>query len=174
WWLTLLRLALAALVIIAAAGPLWNPPLATSSASAPLALLIDDGWPAAASWDARLRTAEDLIARAETDNPGIALILLSEGTVDISLQAPAAARVRLKQIIPKPHNIERADTLPAIERLVAATPNVEIVWLSDGVDTGKAGDFVQGLAHVAANHSLAVIAGGLPTVHALSAADNTA
>ena len=27
WWLTLLRLSLAALVIIAAAGPLWNPPL---------------------------------------------------------------------------------------------------------------------------------------------------
>ena len=27
WWLTLLRLTLAALVIIAAAGPLWNPPL---------------------------------------------------------------------------------------------------------------------------------------------------
>ena len=31
WWLTLLRLTLAALVIIAAAGPLWNPPVATSS-----------------------------------------------------------------------------------------------------------------------------------------------
>src|SRR6185295_7314346 len=44
WWLTLLRLTLAALLIIAAAGPLWNPPLATSQASAPLALLIDDGW----------------------------------------------------------------------------------------------------------------------------------
>ena len=47
-----LRLTLAALVIIAAAGPLWNPPLATSTA-APLALLIDDGWAAAATWDAR-------------------------------------------------------------------------------------------------------------------------
>ena len=30
WWLTLLRLTLAALIIIAAAGPLWNPPLATT------------------------------------------------------------------------------------------------------------------------------------------------
>src|SRR5207302_8851837 len=47
WWLTLLRLMLAALVIIAAAGPLWNPPAATSSSKAPLALLIDDGFPAA-------------------------------------------------------------------------------------------------------------------------------
>ena len=32
WWLTLLRLTLAALVIIAAAGPLWNPPLARRAA----------------------------------------------------------------------------------------------------------------------------------------------
>ena len=32
WWLTLLRLTLAALVIIAAAGPLWNPPVATATA----------------------------------------------------------------------------------------------------------------------------------------------
>ena len=38
WWLTLLRLLLAALVIIVAAGPLWNPPIATSEKSAPLAL----------------------------------------------------------------------------------------------------------------------------------------
>ncbi len=29
WWLTLLRLTLAALLILAAAGPQWNPPLAT-------------------------------------------------------------------------------------------------------------------------------------------------
>ena len=42
--------------------------------SAPLALLIDDGWAAAATWDARVRTAEDLIARAETDSRGVAII----------------------------------------------------------------------------------------------------
>jgi len=55
WWLTLLRLTLAALVIIAAAGPLWRPPLETASSKAPLALLIDDGYPAAGTWDARMR-----------------------------------------------------------------------------------------------------------------------
>src|SRR5713101_5424899 len=66
WWLTLLRLTCAALVIIAAAGPLWNPPVATSTAKAPLALLIDDGFPAAGTWDIRMRTVDELIARAET------------------------------------------------------------------------------------------------------------
>ena len=103
WWLTLLRLTLAALLIIAAAGPLWNPPLATAQATAPLALLIDDGWAAAATWDTRVRTAEDLIARAETDNRGVAIIPLSEVGRDISLETPGAARVRLRQLKPKPH-----------------------------------------------------------------------
>src|SRR5205823_12232084 len=84
WWLTLLRLTLAALLIVAAAGPLWNPPLATSQASAPLALLIDDGWGAAATWDTRMRTAEDLISRAETDGRGVAIIPLSDVGRDIS------------------------------------------------------------------------------------------
>src|SRR5438067_9452136 len=98
WWLTLLRLTLAALVIIAAAGPLWNPPLATSARKAQLALLLDDGFPAAASWPVRMRTAEDVIARAEADNRGVALILLSEPNREISFEAPAAARVRLKQL----------------------------------------------------------------------------
>ena len=32
---------------------------------APLVILIDDGWGAAATWDARLRTADEIIARAE-------------------------------------------------------------------------------------------------------------
>src|SRR6187551_3098757 len=35
WWLTLLRLLLAALVIFAAAGPLWNPPVATTAGRPP-------------------------------------------------------------------------------------------------------------------------------------------
>src|SRR5689334_4895495 len=47
WWLTLLRLLLATLVILAAAGPLWNPPAASTTDAAPVALLIDDGFGAA-------------------------------------------------------------------------------------------------------------------------------
>src|SRR5437667_7956468 len=76
WWLTLLRLTLAALVIIAAAGPLWNPPIATSQANVPMALLIDDGWSAAPTWDARMRTAEDLLGRADADDRAVALVPL--------------------------------------------------------------------------------------------------
>ena len=77
WWLTLLRLTLATLVILAAAGPLWNPHIATSDSKAPLALVIDDGWAAASTWDDRLRTGDELLARADADGRPVALIPLS-------------------------------------------------------------------------------------------------
>jgi hypothetical protein len=174
WWLTLLRLTLAALVILAAAGPLWNPPTAATTGSMPIALLIDDGISAAASWDARMRTAEDIISRAEADNRGIALMPLGEAGRDFSLQTPAAARVRLNQIKPKPHAIERSDALAGVTRLLSATPNMEVIWLSDGVDLGRGSEFVEGLAGAAAGRPVSVVTGGLPTAHALAAADNAA
>jgi hypothetical protein len=174
WWLTLLRLVLAALVIIAAAGPLWNPPIATSRASVPMLLLIDDGWSSAPTWDARMRTVEDLLARADTDNRAVALAPLSE-TRDISLETPAAARVRLRQIKPKPFTIPRTDALPGLARFLAAATDAEVLWLSDGVDAGgNAGEFIESLRRVIDKHSLTVVSGGLPGAHALAAADNAA
>jgi len=174
WWLTLLRLTLAALVIIAAAGPLWNPPVATTTANAPLLLLIDDGFAAAATWDARIRTTEDLIARAEADGRGVAVVPLSVTARDISLETPGAARARLRFAKPKPHAVERAEAIPALERFLMGTPDVEIVWLSDGVDAGHAADFVLALARIADKRPVTVVDGGLKPARALAAADNAA
>jgi hypothetical protein len=174
WWLTLLRLLLAALVIVAAAGPLWNPPLTTATSRAPLAILIDDGWSAAANWDARLRTAEDIITRAESDRRAVALIPLSEGTRDISFAPAASARIRLQLIKPKPHTVDRMEALPAISRFLNATRDVELIWLSDGVDVGRGGDFAKGLAPLVDARPMTIIAGGIAGARALAAADNAA
>ncbi|MBO0752284.1 MAG: DUF4159 domain-containing protein [Bradyrhizobiaceae bacterium] len=174
WWLTLLRLTLAGLVIIAAAGPLWNPPVATATASAPLLLLIDDGFSAANTWDARMRTAEDLVARAEADGRGVAVVPLSASTRDISLETPAGARSRLRLVTPKPYAVDRADIIASLERFVTATQNVEIVWLTDGVDVGHATDFVTALARLAGERPVTVVNGGLRAARALTAADNAA
>src|SRR5207253_590836 len=134
----------------------------------------DDGFPAAGTWDMRMRSAEDLIARAETDHRGVALIPLSEPARDVSLEPPAAARVRLKQIKPKPYAVERADALPALGRFLAATPEVELVWLSDGVDLGGGSEFVAALGRLIEQRSITVIDGGVAGARALAAADNAA
>ena len=174
WWLLLLRLGLAALLILAAAGPLWNPPIATSSAASPLMLMIDDGWSAAATWDRRVRTAEDLVARAETNKTGVALVLLSETGRDVSLETPGSVRVRLGQIRPKPHTVDRAEALPMIGRFLAATPDVELFWLADGVDLGRTNEFVDGLLRAAGSRPITVVEGGIEPARALAGAENTA
>jgi hypothetical protein len=174
WWLTLLRLSLAALCIIAAAGPLWNPPLASVNRAAPLLIMLDDGWAAASTWDARLRTADELIARAEADNRGVAVLPLSEIARDISLQVAGAARVQINQLKPTPQSIDRSEALPLIERFLNATPDVEIVWLCDGVDLGKGGAFVNGLKRAVGSHPLTIVEGGITPALALAGADNAA
>ena len=175
WWLTLLRLTLAALVIIAAAGPLveflrWRRRAPASRC----VILIDDGFAAASTWDARMRTAEDLIARADADGRGVAVVPMSAAARDISLETAGAARARLRLVKPKPHAVERMELLPALERFLMATPDVEIVWLADGVDIGNAGDFVANLAKLADKRPVTVVEGGVKPAQALAAADNAA
>lgn len=50
WWLTALRLLLAALVIFAVAGPVWKPQPVTFTGTQPVAILIDNGWASAPHW----------------------------------------------------------------------------------------------------------------------------
>jgi hypothetical protein len=173
WWLTALRLAAAALVILAAAGPVWNPQSAGSSGNAPLVLLIDDGWSAAPSWELRLNAADQLIAEADGAQRAVALLPLSAATREASLQPGSTARVALRQLSPKPYAVERADALPTLQRLLQSIGDAELVWLTDGVDSGGGGDFVGGLARVVQQRPLTII-DGAPPAHALTAADNSA
>ncbi|MDP1584677.1 MAG: DUF4159 domain-containing protein [Bradyrhizobium sp.] len=174
WWLTLLRLAAAALVILAAAGPIWNPQSGLAGSSAPLVILLDDGWSAAASWDTRIKAADELIANAENDRRGVTLVPLSEPTRDITLMPAGTARVALRQLAPKPYSVERVETLPALERFLKVTGDSEIVWLSDGVDTGRGPEFLEVLGKTIGDRSLTVYEGGTAPALALVAAENAA
>jgi hypothetical protein len=174
WWLTLLRLALAALIIVAAAGPLWHPPAAGTKTRAPLAILIDDGWTAASTWDARLRTADDIIMRAADDRRAVALLPLSQGPRDVSLETAESARVRLHQIEPVPYRIDRAEALPSLSRFLSTNPKIELVWLSDGIDLGNGASFVNSLQQAIGEHPLTIVTGGVAQPRALNAAENAA
>jgi hypothetical protein len=174
WWLTALRLLAATLVILAAAGPVWNPQTGLAGSSAPLVVLLDDGWSAAASWDIRIKAADELIANADSNRRGVAIVQLSEPARDITLMPGGTARVALRQIAPKPYSIERVETLPVIERFLKATGDCEIAWLSDGVDTGRGSEFLEGLNKTIGNRALTVFEGGTPSPLALAAAENAA
>ena len=174
WWLTLLRLLAAALVIFAAAGPVWNPKGGASASSGPLVILLDDGWSAAASWEARIRSADELISQADSSRRAVALVPLSEPARDISLMPAGTARVALRQLTPKPYGIDRSAMLPLMKRFLGEIGDASIVWLNDGIDSGRGADFVGGLQGAIGNRALTIYEGGTPPAHALAAAENAA
>jgi hypothetical protein len=174
WWLTLLRLSLAATIIIAAAGPLLHPPLAATKTRAPLVILFDDGWTAASTWEARLRTADDILMRAVDDRRAVALLPLSQGPRDISLETADSARVRLQQVKPVPYRLDRAEALPSLSRFLSTNPEIELVWLSDGIDLGNGAAFVTSLEQTVGQHPLTIVTGGIPQPRALAGAENAA
>ncbi|CAM5447877.1 hypothetical protein AFEL58S_02765 [Afipia felis] len=174
WWLTLLRLLAAALIIFAAAGPVWNPKGGAGASSGPLVILFDDGWSAAASWEARVRSADELISQADAAGRSVALIPLSEPARDISLMPAGTARVALRQFTPKPYGIDRSAALPLVKRFLGEIGDANIVWLDDGIDSGRGADFVSGLQEAIVNRTLTIYEGGTPPAHALAAAENAA
>ena len=173
WWLTLLRLLLAALIIIAAAGPLWNPPPAGSRGAGPIALIVDSGWAAAANWAARMATAEALVARAEAEGQGVAVLATGSPPKETSLLRPGEAREALRVLTPSPHTPDRNELLLPLARLIRAAPDVSVVWLSDGTDLGDGEKFIPALDQLAPNR-VTVLSGGIPGARAIAGADNAA
>ncbi|HEX5958635.1 MAG TPA: BatA domain-containing protein, partial [Hyphomicrobiaceae bacterium] len=69
WWLTLIRMLAAALVILALADPVLNPNRETALAgSGPVVLVVDNGWASATHWQSRTFMLERLIAEAEAQS----------------------------------------------------------------------------------------------------------
>jgi hypothetical protein len=104
----------------------------------------------------------------------VALLPLSQGARDISLETADSARVRLQQIKPVPYRVDRAETLPSLSRFLSTNPEIELVWLSDGIDLGNGAAFVTNLEQTVGQHPLTIVTGGIPQPRALNGAENAA
>ncbi|WP_029352542.1 DUF4159 domain-containing protein [Bosea sp. 117] len=172
WWLTALRLLLAALVIFAAAGPIWNPPVAGPAATGPVVLLIDSGWPAASTWETRRMGAEGVVADADLDGRGIILIPTGEPPLEPRVLRPSEARDRLRTLAPVPNAPDRQAALASLEKALAAAPDASLVYLSDAVALDGEQNIAADLARVLGDRPVTTMAGGITEPLALAAADN--
>jgi hypothetical protein len=143
-WLLLLRLALAALVILAMAGPIWNPLSIGVAGKGPLLIAIDDSWAAAPAWDRR-GTAQRIEA-ARQHSQTVAIAATSDGAKAIVPLDAEGALERLRALKPVPYTPDRAVAAGAIVAFVKARPETSLVWLSDGIERGGARTFAQALA----------------------------
>ncbi len=102
WWLTLLRLAMAALAILAMSGPVWNPLPDQLSGQGPVLVVIDDGWSSGPDWRQRQKAAAELIARARDANRPVMLAAAVGDGSPVGLLDANSALGRLDAMQPKP------------------------------------------------------------------------
>jgi hypothetical protein len=184
WWLLLLRLSVVLLLVVAFARPEWRPEIEPAIAgSGPLMVIVDDGWPAAADWEATRRTAERLVADAARSGRPTTVVGTVEGAAqDFDPVAPEEALRRLAVLAPRPLPDDRAALIDGLATATRRHPPGALVWLAHGTDLDAEDDtrrFVAALRRLVPDRSVVLslpvrseaqaLAGATATTEALTA-----
>ena len=151
WWLMLLRLAIAALVIIGVSHPLYEPGQSAFPSRDPLLIVVDDTWAAAKDWNLR-RTILNEIVNEARENSVIVSLATTAPTARPSEIVARDADATLKQIAalePKALGPDRAGLLARLNASFKSTSSLRVVWVTDGLDQASANSFAEGLKGLA-------------------------
>ncbi|XSG81332.1 MAG: DUF4159 domain-containing protein [Methyloligella sp. ZOD6] len=149
WWLTLLRMLLAALIILALSQPVLNPETETVAGEGPLLLVIDNGWASASHWDARREAISAAIDKASRDGRPVVLAPTAQGAALSEPDDADRARERAAGIAPRPYAPDRAALAEKLKAELGGQTDFSVLWLSDGIDYGASDAFAETLADLA-------------------------
>ncbi|TPG60437.1 DUF4159 domain-containing protein [Roseomonas nepalensis] len=118
WWLLLLRLVAAALIILGLARPVWNAALGDPE-EGPLLVVLDNGWAAAADWPDRVAAAGSALDAAARAGRRVALLATApsatgEAPRPTGWMPAEEARARLAALRPQPWAPDRPAALAAL------------------------------------------------------------
>ncbi|MBI1384680.1 MAG: DUF4159 domain-containing protein [Rhizobiales bacterium] len=147
WWLMLIRMLAAAAIILALAEPSLNPRGRAIEGTGPLAIVVDNGWGAAADWPARKAALDLLLDEAERDNrPTLIVETAPDGRASVPVFAPASRTAeRAAALAPAPHAPERAGAARRLRAALDGADGVTISWIADPLDYGAAQAFQEDL-----------------------------
>ncbi|MEM8749494.1 MAG: DUF4159 domain-containing protein [Pseudomonadota bacterium] len=133
WWLTLLRLLLAGLVVLALSEPVWNADEAQLNGDGPILLVVDDGWTSGANWNERMNAAEQTLKEASAAGRPVALVFASElGQAELATASADSLSSRLSAARALPINTHWS----ALGERIASADVPEfatLVWLTGGL-----------------------------------------
>lgn len=173
WWLTLLRMLLAAAVILALADPVINPRNNTLAGSGPLVLIVDNSWASAPDWERRVRTAEALIGDAERAERPVSIAFTADRDHDAEPGTTAAALEKLAAAKPQPLTPDRVRAAEAVHEALNGTTPGTLAYITDGVATPEDRAALSNLASMQASE-FRVIEGDGQAVAAITGAENGA
>ncbi|MEQ1943317.1 DUF4159 domain-containing protein [Mesorhizobium sp. VNQ89] len=153
WWLTLLRLLMAALIVLALADPIWNPRERLPTGGTALALVVDNGWASAPGWDQRVATAARLISDANaTGSPVVLAFTAERPNAEIGPFDAAAAMEVLNVAQPRPVPVDRQAVYARVAAALEQLPGASVAVLADGLAApGDEAAFAQLLGRDPAN-----------------------
>ncbi len=176
WWLLLMRLTLAAVLILAFAAPVWRAADDDDGRSGPLWLIVDDGWPAADGWEETRTAIEARIDRAGERGRPVVLIGSADGTDQSFVPGSAAeARRRLATMAPRPRPDVRLELVPGLTRAADAVAPGSVVWFTHGLDLARPADgkpFAEALERLADEAPVSILPPARIATRALDAVDN--
>ncbi len=146
WPLLLLRLAIAALVVLAMAGPIWRALESAARGKAPLLIVLDDGWAAAPDWARRMTLARETADAAARAGRPVALAPLSLGAQEIAASEGEAVVAKLAALAPVSYMPPRGPARLGVAAFLAAHPQTETLWIADGLDFGDGVEFARAFA----------------------------
>jgi len=174
WWLTLLRMLLAAAVILAIADPVMNPRANSLNAGGPLVLVVDNGWATATDWERRVQTARLLIDDAESADVPVSITFTANASHEAVPGTAAAARDKLKAANPRPLVPDRARTAQAIREAMNGTRPGTLAILSDGMAAASDNDAMSAFAALSPAEMRLVEGDGHSAVALTDAVNNAA
>lgn len=148
WWLLLLRLIIAALVIFALAQPIYNPSQ-TLSGSAQVRLVINNDWASAHNWGKITKTARDILSQAERQKRETSIIVTAP-SLDQQNQgyfepmAASDALAILKGLKPNPWASDYNTATNALKNISNQDDTLSI-FLSSGLNAEGFDDFLNAL-----------------------------
>jgi hypothetical protein len=160
WWLILLRLTLAALIILAVARPLLGGNELWDDDKGPLLIVVDDGWAAARDWQKRIDYLDALLGSGEQNGRqmAIATTTLRSRYPDLGLEAARSLRSTVSALAPQALEPDRPAALERLKRAFGGIEKLEVIWLADGIDYRTGLDFSEGLSKLAnGSATLAVV-----------------
>ena len=149
WWLTALRMLLAALIVLTLARPVLNPDRESFAGTGPLLLVVDNGWASAARWPERREAIDEEIDRAMRNGRTVVVAPSAPGDPLIGPIAAEQARERASGLVPQPYAPDRKALAETLQRELGGKTDFSVLWLSDGLDYGEGEAFAESLAKLA-------------------------
>ncbi|WP_421857528.1 DUF4159 domain-containing protein [Oricola sp.] len=173
WWLTLLRLTIAALVIVALARPVINPLADVAAGEGPLAVMVDNSWAAGDDWDVRAAQAAALIEKAaEAGRPVALAFTVAPDNAEVLLRNAADILPVLAATQPLAARPDRPAALARLTEALDDRLGATLAWLGDGVATPQTPELVAAI-DAAGFAEVIVFDEGIADLRAISDIANT-